>query len=193
MRHPDIVVVGTGRSGTSFSAYVLQTRLGVCMAHEFFPPTKEVYGGYPYAVGAYEELSMMMLTGRFVKGRSWAKMGWLETFSKIHAGCKGLVGIKQWRFALAGPEHWNYIRPRLVVRTFRPEGPTVASMRRYRRPSDLKRWTSFYRRLEANMQRIVDAPDFPYPVVRVDYTKRMSEEDLEKQLRPFVERLRRER
>ena len=209
MRHPDVVVVGTGRSGTSFCAYVLQERLGVCMAHEFMPSTKEVHGGYPYAVGAYEEQSMMQLTGRFVKNRSWAKMGWLEIFSKIHVRCKGLVGIKQWRLALATPGHWNYIRPRLVVRTFRPEGPTVASMRRYRRSSDHKRltmeigadlpahvlgtelWKTFYWRLENNMRAVVDAPEFPFSVVRVDFTERMSEEAFEKLLWPHVRALRR--
>lgn len=191
MRHPDVVVVGTGRSGTSFCAYVLQERLGICMAHEFLPATKEVHGGYPYAVGAYEEQSMMQLTGRFVKNRSWAKVGWLETFSKIHSRCKGLVGTKQWRLALATPGHWNYIRPRLVVRTFRPEGPTVASMRRYRRPSDHKRWKAFYWRLENNMRAVVDAPEFPFPVVRVDFTERMSEEAFEKLFWPHVRALRR--
>jgi hypothetical protein len=189
MRHPDVVVVGTGRSGTSFCAYMLQEHLGVCMAHEFHPATKEVLGGYPYAVGAYEELSMLSLTGRFVKNRSWVKVGWLETFSRLHAGCGGLVGIKQWRFAMATPGHWGYIRPRLVVRTFRPEGPTVASMRRYRKPSDFKRWKNFYRSLENNMRRVIDVPEFPFPVVRVDFTERMSEDSFKKLLRPHVEAL----
>lgn len=190
MRHPDVVVVGTGRSGTSFCAYVLQNRLGVCMAHEWLPSTKEVCGGFPYEVGAYEEQTMMALTGRFVKNRSWTKVGWLEVFSRIHSGCKGLVGIKQWRLAMATPAHWKYIRPRLVVRTFRPEGPTVASMRRYRRPSDLKRWKTFYLRLEDNMRRIVDASEFPYPVVRVDFSEQVSEAALKRKLSPYVKALR---
>lgn len=193
MRHPDVVVVGTGRSGTSFCAYVLQKSLGVCMAHEFLPATKEVYGGYPYAVGAYEEQSMMTLTGRFVKNRSWVTLGWLETFSKIHVKCKGLVGIKQWRLAMASPGHWDHIRPRLVVRTFRPEGPTVLSMRRYRRPSDHKRWQRFYWNLENNMRRVVDVPEFPFPVVRVDFTERVSEDSFKELLRPRVEALRKKR
>lgn len=189
MRHPDIVVVGTGRSGTSFCAYVLQKRLGVCMAHEWLPATKEVHGGFPYAVGAYEEQPLMALTGMFVKRKDWHKVGWLRTFDLIHAKCRGLVGVKQWRLALAKAEHWDYIRPRLVVRTFRPEGPTVASMVRYRRPANPERWKKFYRRLENNMRQVVDA-EFLCPVVRVDFTEQVSEASLEEMLRPHVNALR---
>lgn len=186
MRYPDIVVVGTGRSGTSFCAYVLQTRMDVCMAHRWLPATKEVLGGYPYAVGAYEEQSLMALTGRFVKQRDWRTLGWLDIYNRIHAQCKGLIGIKQWRFALAKEEHWKHIRPQLVVRTFRPEEPTVASMVRYRRPANPERWKMFYWRLENNMRRIVDVSTFLCPVVRVDFSKRVSEAELEERLRPHV-------
>lgn len=191
MKHPDIVVVGTGRSGTSFCAYVLQTRLDVCMAHKWLPATEEVRGGFPYAVGAYEEQPLMALTGRFVKQRDWRNLGWLDTFTQIHAKCKDrLVGVKQWRLAMAKPEHWKHIRPRLVVRTFRPEEPTVVSMTRYRRKAN---WRNFYWRLENNMRQVVDAPDFLCPVVRVDFTKRVSEAELEQMLRPHVEALRKKR
>ena len=186
MRHPDIVVVGTGRSGTSFCSYVLQERLGVCMAHQWFPSTKEVAGGYPYKVGAYEEISMLLLTGRFIRRFERRKAEWLSTFALLHRKCSGLVGIKQWRLAMAKAEHWEHIRPRLVVRTFRPEAPTVASMVRYRRPASPERWRKFYWELENNMRKVVDGPGFPCPVVRVDFSKQVSAASLEKRLRPYV-------
>ena len=179
MRYPDVVVTGTGRSGTSFTAYVLQERLGVCMAHSFDPPTKKVARGYPYKVGGYEERSMLALTDRFVNDRDWRESGWLSTFSALHEGCEGLVGIKQWRLAGASLEHWKHINPGLVVRTFRPEEPTVRSMVRYRRSHREDHWRVFYRKLEENMRRVIDHPGFPFPVVRVDFSEQITEERVE--------------
>jgi hypothetical protein len=86
-------------------------------------------------------------------------------------------------------KHWIHIRPRLVVRTFRPENLTVASMVRFRRPADYQHWKRFYWHYEDNMRRIVDVPGFPCPVIFVDFSERVSESSLEEKLRPHVEAL----
>ncbi|MCP4201801.1 MAG: hypothetical protein GY769_07705 [bacterium] len=197
LRHPDVVVVGTGRSGTSFTAYVLQELLGVCMAHDFDPPTKMVAGGYPYRVGGYEERGLLRVTERFAASRP-GTVPWLERFGRVHEGCTGLVGVKQWRLARAKREHWEMLAPRLVVRTFRMEEPTVRSMTRFRRPHDPEYWRRFYWELETNMRTVIDGSyqtpskrwSFPCPVVVVDFSQgRISEEALAEKLRPHVEEL----
>lgn len=189
-RHPDVVVTGVGRTGTSFTAYLLQEKLDVCMAHNFDKPDKMINGGFPYAVGGYEEkYQMMTLTARLVTDDEWQKIPWLDRYTVLHEFCKGLVGIKQWRLSAAKREHWEMIKPGLVVRTFRPERPVVESMMRWRRPKNRAYWTRFYWERENNLSNVVDAPDFPFPVVRIDYSDRVSEEHVLDRLTPYIEEM----
>lgn len=192
MIHPDVVVVGVGRSGTSYAAYVLQERLGVCMAHNYEKSNTMVEGGFPYAVGGYEELcAMMAATQSLVAWEDWQQVPWLRLFTDLHENCKGLVGIKQTRLAAATLDQWKMISPKLVVRTFRPSAPTVKSMVRWRQPKDIFYWDTFYREREQNLVDVVDAKSFPFKVVRIDYSQHVPEEMVIDTLLPHVEDLRR--
>ena len=61
MNHEPIIVVGTGRSGTSFVADVLHNDIGVCMGRQFRQPSKI---GNPN--GYYEDLAIVRLNRDFL-------------------------------------------------------------------------------------------------------------------------------
>jgi len=137
-----------------------------------------------HKVGGYEELSLITKTDGFREGYPGPFM---KRFTQLHERCHGLVGVKQTRFATWGREHWEILRPGLIVRTHRPIRPTIQSLIKHRGDGD---WRKFIWEREKNMNEVFGASDFPYPVVDIDFGEERTEEWAANWLRPHVEGLR---
>ena len=177
---PDIIVVGTGRSGTSTIARLLQTELGVQMAynHEYQP--------WNDMKGSFEEQKMIPLSYALVEKPHQKVDEWLAKYNALYKTDK-VRGIKQTCLSLLNRDQWRAINPRLVVRTFRPFKITVDSFCRLRW-NDRKYWREFYIRRERCMRNELDW-GHKFPVLRIDFAKKkFSDEYLLDILTPWTDR-----
>ena len=186
MLKPDIIVVGVGRTGTSTVARILQTKLGVRMAHNWagaseFQPE-----------GSYEEQKMFPYSYALVEKPHYQVSEWLGGYQKAYAKTtEELLGIKQTPLSLCTRAQWEELDPKLVIRTHRPKDQAVASMLRCRTPKDKSHWEKFYQQREKAMQRHLDY-GHTFPVIRIyfDDIDRSTDEDLFICLEPWVQKVR---
>lgn len=185
IRHPDVVVVGVGRTGTSFTSMVLQLHLGVFMAH---PQRMVTTAGEDSSspVGSFEDNAIIKHT--YAQIEKPEIIEWLKVYTNYFGAIKGLVGIKNTGMSLFSFDQWEKLAPRLVVRTHRPRELAVKSMERWRgRETD---WGMFYNQRENCMQKNLDAPH-SFPVVHLEYGyDRKPLKEVIEFLKPYIEGLR---
>lgn len=185
----DVVVTGTGRSGTTSVSRVLHDELGVCMGHQFHAPSA------PQPEGSYEDAGLVKSSRKLAGG--FTRLGmpqmsvaqWKLEWEMRHRrfGCDAEIrGVKSPHLSALTREQWLELAPRLIVRTWRPKELVVASMERWRGSGE--DWGAFYdereRRMDAAFQCV------PIPVVVVSFANRTSDEQirdlLESSLRRFA-------
>ncbi len=143
MIKPDILILGVGRSGTSFVAEVLHRRFGVCFGHDA-SMLKDFRGET-----VYEDAGLKKMIKRVVKGEVGID-SWLRKFDATHRGCTAkLTGAKLLDFGALSFEQFMAIGPKAVIRTIRPYRSNVESWCRYRAggigtDEDRLRWAEDY-------------------------------------------------
>lgn len=174
MRHPDYVVVGTGRSGTSFVAHVLRTRLNVCMGHLIDTVPSEFHRW-----GVHEDPEIKVATRQLI-GKRMSATEWLEEFTRIHkrnGRCSGpLTGVKHPDLSFLDLEDWDVIRPGLILWAWRKPEQVEASKRRARNPFGPWRTAKALRYL----QQLYDSE---FNVLRIDLSIERSVDEIEEEIR----------
>jgi hypothetical protein len=163
LRHPDYIVTGTGRSGTSFVAHVLHKELGVCMGH-----IMDTRPSPAHRVGNYEDAEMRKEHLKLL-GRRISPDQWLERFTLIHRRCKGPCGVKHPDTAFFGLDDWEEIAPRWIIWAWRRPEQVDRSKRKWgnpfgpwrrekalRRLAELERKWSNIIRLDLSIERSVE-------------------------------------
>jgi len=118
-RQPAILVLGSGRSGTSTVAKLCHTRLGICMGHILKSGDALNPSGY------YEDWISHSMIQMIVNAQAFSIDTWFDAMNYQHQVCPAW-GVKDpWILFLQ--HHWGMIRPGLVVYCDRSIGPTVNS------------------------------------------------------------------
>lgn len=183
---PDIIVVGTGRSGTSFVAAVLHEDFDVCMAHKFNVANKTTYRTNTYEEG---QNGLYKHTGQLVVIPTADKIrAWLKAYTKIHKQCDGLIGLKHWRLAFCIPTVWEILAPKLVIRTHRNPIDTARSMIK-KRDLDEQAWIEFCDQAEWSLNRSMTylMQHNISEVVNIDMNFEWTREKMRSVLGPWVE------
>ncbi len=184
---PSVLVMGTGRSGTSTIAQVLNEKMGVCMGHYLHHRESQEWGGQYEDIVAHA-ISRMVVNDGFDPGH------WLKHVQHVHRdhGCK-LWGVKDPWFTLWGSDSLEAVSPSLIIWARRPIDETVESWIRLRvrrserykseSPSDEKitEWRSELR--ELCLERYEGAYDISqngFNSIAIDMTseRRVSDEEL---------------
>jgi len=200
--YPDVIVLGVGRSGTSFVAGILHNHFGVCLGHY---SSKLDFNEY------YECQTMFGITiklcGRFGCGRDPDEMRhvdkWLELYTKEHKDCatseacgKKLYGIKVKHMCWITPNQLRALRPKLIVRTWRDPESSATSFYELNKERRHGKGLPYWRNLvdageEAlqNLERKVN--DIPFLTINIPMrnTRRMPEEEVIELLQPCMEKL----
>ncbi len=191
LRHPDVVVVGVGRSGTSFTAMVLHEHLDVFMAHpQRMVTTAGEDSSHP--IGSYEDNRIISPTYKQVETSDADMQDWLKIYGFYFGAIKGLVGIKNTGMSMFSRTQWEQLAPRLVIRTHRTKELAVKSMERWRgRETD---WGLFYDQRENCMRDNLDANSdkrHSFQILHIKYgCNKVHVENLIHFLRPRIEKLR---
>ena len=185
----DVVVTGTGRSGTSTVSRILHGKLGICMGHgQLFHEKSEAQ-----PEGTYEDGPLLRASTRLSGGfpfkndtPSITSGEWLYVFDEQHQKCGStFVGVKSPHLSGVTLEDWEAISPRLIIRTFRPKKPTVESMKRWRAALGPVNWGKFIDDRENNMNEVF--PELDIPVYVVSFATKRTDYDLKIQLRKILE------
>ena len=125
-KFPSVIVVGTGRSGTSTIARLLHEKMGVCMGHYLHHRESQKWGGQ------YEDIVAHAIS-RMVVNDGFDPEHWLKHVQHIHAdhGCKSW-GVKDPWMSLWDTESLECILPSLIIWARRPIDETVESWIRLR-------------------------------------------------------------
>lgn len=191
--NPDIIAMGTGRTGTSTVARILHEHFKICMGHDFYEPTE----GNP--LGSYEDNAMMIPTKELVGFHPYSggtAEDWLEAFRKAHPdpdhyrdrpeGCgAALKGVKNTHLSLLTLDQLETIAPKLIVRTSRPMEPTIKSLQKYRGMKE-GWWRGFYEGREINMQNLAKRTSIPVCLIDYPGDRRLSDEEIVGTLEPYV-------
>jgi hypothetical protein len=121
-RRPDIVVVGTGRSGTSFASQVCHEDIGICMGHYLKRPN--ILG----PKGFFEDLLAHGMT-RLVQAGAISIQEYLHHLGNSHKACPSW-GFKDPWFIELPTEQIAFVAPKLFIRTWRPLNACVTSWQR---------------------------------------------------------------
>lgn len=171
------MVIGTGRSGTSFVAEILQNHFEFCIAHSYQEPYP------PSPLGNFEERALMTPSKLLAAGEIEAS-DWLSYYSELRQDCQW-HGAKLPRLAMCTREQWNELNPRLVIRTHRVIDAVTKSMKRWRGET-VAYWKEFVVEREAKMDEGLK----DLPVADVWFTQSItSREDMIGWLEPQVEKL----
>ncbi len=179
LKYPDILILGTGRSGTSTTARVLHERFGVCFGH-----SKGMLQDFRGEM-VYEDMRLKAWLERCIWGLFDIEE-WLRRFSELHEDCMApLTGVKLLRFADLSAEQLLALKPKLIIRTRRPREECVASWERY---SDMGRdWAEWYydqaeAKLEAMRAQIFlqrEHKQFAYTTITFSTRCRLTDEQVE--------------
>lgn len=173
MNQPTIIIVGTGRSGTSFVAEVCHNALGICMGHYLKKPNLMSPNGF------YEDLLQHGLLETLLADVIPLEE-YCEHLSHSHKDCK-LWGFKDSRFLYLSMRTMAAIAPKLVIRTWRPLEETVLSWQK----KDLLHGLSVtpekaevYRKLILERETLMDAKLQFFNTLTVRMDKRVEEHEL---------------
>jgi hypothetical protein len=149
-KHPFLIVTGTGRSGTSFTSYVIHKCLGICMAKhsgsmkniespEYKDPVELLkWAGvrnrkHRWPGGSWEHSRMSSVSWKILN-KTATPAQWLTVFNDIHPPkrCQGkLVGCKTPVLTWAPMDFWTEVKPKLVINCTRVKHRVLKSMSRY--------------------------------------------------------------
>ena len=118
-RRPKIIIVGSGRSGTSTVARLCHERLGVCQGHALKPGDQLNPQGY------YEDIVSHGIIRQAVEGIVTIQR-YLEIMNDIHSKCPAW-GVKDPWFLFLNPDWKRYLNPHLVIYAQRNVENTVQS------------------------------------------------------------------
>lgn len=192
--HPDVMVLGTGRSGTSFVAGVLHNHFKVCMGHDFINVTRKVDGREgSYECGFMWEATVA-ITGKWDPGYKDADTDlWLRWFRRVHENCETpLRGVKVTHLSRLTPRQLIAIKPRLVIRTWRYPTDSAKSFNRleHRNNDD---WEVRCNGREDNLVKLqldtTGVTDFLWVCIPNRKHSSLTEEDLITYLTPYIARL----
>lgn len=192
--YPDVIVLGVGRSGTSFVAGILHNHFGVCMGHQSSNlPFKEYYEDKVLFNATIK------LCGRFGRNQPINKLervdDWLKTFSKVHANCKkNLYGLKVKHMCWIAPEQLIALKPRLIVRTDRDLESIARSFferNKKKRSRSLEYWRNVVNDGEEALQRLERQVSIPFVHIPIPMrnTRRMGEDEVVEILKLHIEKL----
>lgn len=119
MKKPTILVVGTGRSGTSFVAQTCHEDLGICMGHYLLQPSIMSPDGF------YEDLLSHGLLHKILHS-NFSLEECLYHINKSHENCE-LWGFKSSLTLYLPMALLAYLEPKLIIRTWRPLEDTIVS------------------------------------------------------------------
>ena len=178
---PDVIILGQGRSGTSFAARVLPEHFGVCFGQRIDPRPQGAMES-----GKWEDQNM----------KSWNKAlammkitpeEWLSQFDKAHRQCRkiGHLGDKQ-KLCFHGVKDphlsfvpllaFKHIKPGLIVEASRSKGQVLHSRKHNAPWRSLIYWAWHTEAALHNLQCIhLAALEWDIPYVRLDFTERRSE------------------
>jgi len=147
LRQPDVLVLGTGRSGTSFTAFVLGTALKVCMG---IPRPKAIQ---KCDFDNYKELMQRLQPKRDKTkhrlGTAWESMikpswavvnkeitprNWLITFNSIHVHCVSntkYIGVKTPILLWVPADFWDTVKPRIIINAIRTKEQVFNSNKKW--------------------------------------------------------------
>lgn len=183
-----ILVVGTGRSGTSTTARILHQRLDVCMGHTFLQASGLKKTRNPQ--GFWEEIGggMTGVTKQLIKGMVSVEQ-WHEQLDATHDrhGCKSkLRGYKHPRLAeIASEDIWAALDPLLVIKTWRPRELVLRSMI-FASPHDVTGCVDRFTLRKENMEKYLRG----IRTFVMRFERHLSDKEVWKTLRPQIEALR---
>jgi len=197
LRRPDVVVTGTGRSGTSFTAFILNRCYGVCLGATNCPKdqiTTEDAGGLSPRHkkggskfrwgGSNEDRRIQQITHKLIKGTATAQE-WLRTFSNAHSSCGArLIGCKTPLLIWMNEEFWDVVAPRLVINCARSKEQVIKSHKRW---SPTLKWgdDKYNRYLRIRDNILKRLPTY----VELDFTGERTPKWVADQLAPYITEL----
>lgn len=176
-----IIVVGTGRSGTSTVSRILHERMGVCMGHFFRMHTIHDY---------YEDLMAHGLN-RMLGAGQVTVLDWRLSMAKAHANC-GDWGFKDPYFLYASPKAIEQIQPRLFIRTWRSQEETVESWIRHNVKiggrGDTPDMRIHFHRICMEREMLMDwkLEGHPSVTIRFESDRRLTDEEIEEKIRGHI-------
>jgi hypothetical protein len=192
---PDIMVLGTGRSGTSFAGEILHNHFDACMG--------DVNKFYECRVMFKPSIQLCARFGGVFTGTvpTIEVESWLEQFDAFHRQCdcgKPFCGLKVTHLSWMTTEQLLYIRPRLIVRTWRNAEDTAMSFRRRARRGmkkfNLETWHAIIASAESNLERLEKETKGLVQFVRINIPAksepRLPRDVAIKLLEPYIEKLR---
>lgn len=174
-----IIVVGTGRSGTSTVARILHEKLGVCMGHFLRIHTVHDY---------YEDLLAHALN-RMLGDHNISVLDWRLALAKAHMNCDDW-GFKDPYFLYAPVDAIKKIQPRLFVRTWRSMDETVDSWIRHNKKiggkGSIQHNKIHFSRVCLEREMLMDWKLEGYPVVEIRFDRRLSDEEIADKIRTHL-------
>jgi hypothetical protein len=176
-----VVVVGTGRSGTSTVARILHDKFGVCIGHFMRLHT----------IHDYHEDLLAHALNRMLGQRAVSVIDWRVALAKSHARCEDW-GFKDPYFLYVAPSDIKAIQPRLFIRTWRPVEQTVESWLRHNEKlggrGDTPDNRILFHRICMEREMLMDWKLEGYPVVtiRFDTNERSTDEEIAEQIKPHL-------
>ncbi len=175
-RKPNVLIVGSGRSGTSTVARICHEKLGICMGHYLKP------GDYMNPSGYYEDYVSHGLVRAMADG-SYSAGVYLEIMNGFHANCLSWGAKDPW-FLYCPEKTIREITPKLCIVTTRDIESTVKSW--------LKKWYNkhpdkeppqeiidHYTNLSETRQNAALEIHKLWPnTITLDFTNRMEEDEI---------------
>lgn len=175
---PEVVIVGTGRSGTSTVARILHERVGVCMGHFLKSPNAANPQGF---YEDYLEHGLMLMVTQDIIGIDEL----MRCVSDSHNDCK-LWGFKDPWFIHLPQQAMKAINPRVVIRTWRPIEDTVKSWMRKEitigRIADKDKADKFSK-VCIQREKMMDEKFDIFDVLTIRFNKQIPDDEIEKAIR----------
>jgi hypothetical protein len=192
LRRPDVVVTGTGRSGTSFCCYVLHVHMGICMHHKYCQRTPINPKGRPPPSNKKFRWPGKSWESHHIGAASWGvgygherPEPWLEAFQNMHTPkrCKAkYVGCKNPQLIWASEDFWNYVKPQLLINCVRSKAQVLESMNRWAKNMgwDEKKYEGYLKMRDMARQ-------LPF-YLEIDFSEEVTPEELKQLLQPYADK-----
>lgn len=181
-RKPNIVIVGSGRSGTSTIARICHTELNICMGH--FLKSSDPMN----PTGYYEDLVSHGLVRAMTDGSYSAEI-YLTLMNHFHSGCLTWGAKDPW-FLYCPLHTLKQLTPKLCIIATRDVESTVNSWVKVWKQSKpqgaepTQEVIDHYTNLTVSREEQANALKQIWPnVLTIDFTERVEEEAIAKQIR----------